>query len=470
MFMKKYLLLAAALIGGMQMNAQNVKLNGVYEWMRNDDSEQPLETIGSVFEKNGVYTSNYMYGQDGWNYVGYLAIPANGLYTMSWDGNKLSDPEKDPLYTKEGLVDANKNVDWEKAQNAINFKLMQGTSGSAYVDGKVVTVFSRDESSTVDDELFAVRKWDAKTGELLSDETFPKSATLESAGMSYNPKDGKVYGLFYLTGRELPTEITEDPEYFADQDDDLTDGDAGYALCTIDLTSMKVTPITPGMYYDNFVTFAINSEGRAFALTSGGTAGYEGEGGRMYNIDNELTGAQLYEFNLKTGLRYANAVEVTDGDGEIYTEYVPLVPPTGYCSQYRRQSACFAKSNPNIMYWNGFYNSGKGYNDSGSYSSLSDKEWRTNHKYDTCLYAVDITTGLGTRLASITDRYRFSALWADGDDCSDGSGYDMTAATGISNVKPEAKADNRYYDLSGRQVAQPTKGLYIVNGTKIVIK
>ncbi len=42
--------------------------------------------------------------------------------------------------------------------------------------------------------------------------------------------------------------------------------------------------------------------------------------------------------------------------------------------------------------------------------------------------------------------------------------------SGISVVKREATASNRYYDLQGRSVMQPTKGLYIVNGKKVVVK
>ena len=42
--------------------------------------------------------------------------------------------------------------------------------------------------------------------------------------------------------------------------------------------------------------------------------------------------------------------------------------------------------------------------------------------------------------------------------------------TGINNVNRETITNNRYYDLQGRKVAQPTKGLYIVNGRKVVIK
>lgn len=41
--------------------------------------------------------------------------------------------------------------------------------------------------------------------------------------------------------------------------------------------------------------------------------------------------------------------------------------------------------------------------------------------------------------------------------------------TGIQNIE-RTVTDNQYYTLDGRRVAQPTKGLYIVNGKKVVIK
>ena len=41
--------------------------------------------------------------------------------------------------------------------------------------------------------------------------------------------------------------------------------------------------------------------------------------------------------------------------------------------------------------------------------------------------------------------------------------------TAIETVKSE-KANNEYYNLAGQRVAQPTKGLYIVNGKKVIIK
>lgn len=43
-------------------------------------------------------------------------------------------------------------------------------------------------------------------------------------------------------------------------------------------------------------------------------------------------------------------------------------------------------------------------------------------------------------------------------------------ATGINTVQGEGNTVNGYYNLSGQQVSQPTKGLYIVNGKKVIIK
>lgn len=42
--------------------------------------------------------------------------------------------------------------------------------------------------------------------------------------------------------------------------------------------------------------------------------------------------------------------------------------------------------------------------------------------------------------------------------------------TGISSMSREGVANNECYNLAGQRVAQPTKGLYIVNGKKVVVK
>jgi len=47
---------------------------------------------------------------------------------------------------------------------------------------------------------------------------------------------------------------------------------------------------------------------------------------------------------------------------------------------------------------------------------------------------------------------------------------DGEEATAIENVSDEPSTANPYYDLSGRRVVKPTKGLYIVNGKKVMVK
>ncbi|MBQ7150078.1 MAG: hypothetical protein IJS06_03860 [Prevotella sp.] len=42
--------------------------------------------------------------------------------------------------------------------------------------------------------------------------------------------------------------------------------------------------------------------------------------------------------------------------------------------------------------------------------------------------------------------------------------------TGIQHVTSEKRATEGYFNLAGQRVAQPTKGLYIVNGKKVIIK
>jgi hypothetical protein len=49
--------------------------------------------------------------------------------------------------------------------------------------------------------------------------------------------------------------------------------------------------------------------------------------------------------------------------------------------------------------------------------------------------------------------------------------FDESDVTAISEVTNTNRTNNtNVYDLQGRKVAQPTKGLYIVNGRKVIIK
>lgn len=387
----RFCMIAAMMASCLSIMAQGVTLRGVYQTSRDDD--------------NSV-TSEYV----GWNYqlMKPIFIVPQGLYKMEWDGTTLHMPEKDPAVDKADFYSNGQFTDNGKAQWANNFNMMFANSGAVIKDGILTTIMSRTDmdgnsgayvepgSQTNDTTRFFVRKWNAQTGDLISSEIRPAWDCLESAGMAVNPKDGKVYGLFHITHKYLPDSILNDPDFFADENTDSTD--SGYAICTIDLDKMQISQITPGLYYQNFVTFAINSEGRAFALTSGGTIAIPSADGKVYDIDGKLTGAHLFEFDLQSGLM------IEDHRSS-----------TGYMSQVRRQAACFSKNDPNKMYWIGYYNSGMGYDENGNWNPLSDKNWIETGKYDTSLYEVDVTTGEATRLANIDDRYMFALMWVDGE-------------------------------------------------------
>lgn len=448
-----------------------------------------VPVMGQVTIKGVVNNNRYDDGdqlENKSNYVGSLppsldpagvgkAIFAskNGMYEMEVNTTKI-EPVQYPNIPVSEYYSGGTFTDPEKALLVTGFNKMIGNSGAVYANGELWTVFCRDYQSSEPEDMFVARHWDATTGKMLKE--FPhysEDKVLESAGMAFNPIDNHIYGLFYVTSAQLPDEITSDPDYFVDEDDQYegrSGQDAGYAIGRLNTETMEVTLITKGLYYYNFVTFAINSEGRAFALTSGGTSGatVSDDDDHLVDMYGNLTGAQLIEFDLATGNMIGQEVERTDAYGETYTSYEPLVGATGYASQYRRQAACFAKSNPNKMYWNGYVNSGKGIGAGGSWTSLPDSEWRTNGKYDTALYEVDINTGKATRLAKIQDRYAFSCLWVEGDDNSDGQDVVNTGIESVNNDKQPLS--NARYNIAGQKVDDSYKGIVIENGKKRIVK
>jgi hypothetical protein len=48
--------------------------------------------------------------------------------------------------------------------------------------------------------------------------------------------------------------------------------------------------------------------------------------------------------------------------------------------------------------------------------------------------------------------------------------FEDNGTTAIETVKQELKANGEYFNLAGQRVAQPAKGLYIVNGKKVIMK
>ena len=180
--------IALALVAaiGMQVMAQSVTLRGIYQTSRDDDYP------------NGYY-SEYV----GWNYALQKAIflVQQGVYKMQWDGSTLSMPVKDPEVNKSDFYSNGQFTDNDKALWASNFNMMYANSGAIVHNGILTTIMSRTDMQnpdgtwvTNDTNRFAIRKWDARTYDLLSvgDDYHPAWDCLESAGMAVNPKDGKV--------------------------------------------------------------------------------------------------------------------------------------------------------------------------------------------------------------------------------------------------------------------------------------
>lgn len=64
------------------------------------------------------------------------------------------------------------------------------------------------------------------------------------------------------------------------------------------------------------------------------------------------------------------------------------------------------------------------------------------------------------------DTYKALDGWKDFSEIKE----DLPIPTGIEDVNQETLTNNRYYDMQGRLVENPTKGLYITNGRKVIVK
>ena len=89
--------------------------------------------------------------------------------------------------------------------------------------------------------------------------------------------------------------------------------------------------------------------------------------------------------------------------------------------------------------------------------------------YDYILFSDGLFYQIGSGAVPVGKAY----LHCDADPTAAGAPYlsiDFGGTTGINAVKDSEKVNGEYYNLAGQRVAQPTKGLYIVNGKKVIIK
>ena len=108
-----------------------------------------------------------------------------------------------------------------------------------------------------------------------------------------------------------------------------------------------------------------------------------------------------------------------------------------------------------------------------SLEGVSDPEGEDNDGY---FYVLNYKAATGVGFYKLADGkklgYGKAFLWYDSSSAPSFFGFGDDA-TSIKSLTPDPSPNgegSEYYDLQGRRVAQPAKGLYIVNGKKVVIK
>ena len=199
------------------------------------------------------------------------------------------------------------------------------------------------------DMEFIVRAWDVNDWTVKSNQTIKASANLEARDMCYDPIADKIYGVFQISNGSGD------------------DANAGYKLCTLDVKTMSITPITPLYFQQIFVALAVSPEGR------------------LYGID---TSGNFYEFDLRTG--------VPSQIGNV-----------GFTTQSRRQSATFDQRTGKMYWWAYMYS---------EYDDARVKRTLRTGLYDTGIYEVDPTTGKATLIHKMEARDQITGLYVLGGD------------------------------------------------------
>lgn len=119
----------------------------------------------------------------------------------------------------------------------------------------------------------------------------------------------------------------------------------------------------------------------------------------------------------------------------------------------------------------------------GKGSSSVAQHWRirTGIKQGDTSLCTEINLALALRAYGIED-VDFETIWGQGHTQAEDSGdatdnfiewvqqcVAASATTGINHVTPRPFSSDAYYDLSGRQVINPSKGIYICNGRKVIV-
>lgn len=293
-----------------------------------------------------------------------------------------------------GIVSLKKYKDSENGLDEMAFvvknHVLYGDAGAVYCDSVFYTFHQHESSDYTSEEStysIVVRGWSTKDWSKLSEQEFPSNSGLNATDMCYDPIDDRIYGIFNM----------------------IQGSDNGYRLGTLDVKTMKVTPISKNNMDMEIRALAVSPEGVLYGIASSGD---------FYRID-KMSGIPT------------------------------LIGNVGFKTQRKRMSATFDQRTGRL-YWLGFKNSGI---DESTRKNLTISQGRE----DTGLFEIDLTTGKATLLADMPNKEVVVGAWIDGGDVK--QSYDLKVELSApSQIKVGQKGSfTAYVKNLGIQVANGYK-------------
>lgn len=420
-----------------------VSLNGVAissSELETLKSTKALKIDGSSF--NGLGTLNVTLSSgattvtrtiDGDNAVYTFTINSTDTYTIT-----VTDVVK--TYTKTGTVvaysedgaeatGANSNT---VTMNGISFAMVDGSKTFQYGSGKV----------TLGSTVYVPLK--LSTGSKVN-VTFPSG---------YIATKVKIYG-WSANGNGALNFIKETDDASAKTVGDIS-GDIYYATNTSD-------DIYPSVYeydLDNWTSMCFNPGGSAsqpfvvmeFTLSTSATATVGSTGWATFVTPAALdfTGISDLKAYIVTG-HTGTAIDVTQMTGTVPAN-TPLLLE-GVTTEVPVVASSSTDVSANLLKAGG--------------ASVSPEDGKTKYAL-----SVDGSTAVFKKIVAATAIPAGKAYLEFNETISAPSlSFDFgNGTTGIDSVKDSEKVNGEYFNLAGQRVAQPTKGLYIVNGKKYMVK
>ncbi len=211
------------------------------------------------------------------------------------------------------------------------------------------------------------------------------------------------------------------------------------------------------------------------------------------NYKSATKGLGAFDNYTKSRTSAGNLLFDPDGEWAHFDKYLAEIVATyapSYKSDFDTDLAKVDKYGNNVdtrvaMYTPMYYliNNSQYYEGGGTGSSNVAPFWRirTGIKQGDTSLCTEVNLALALKAYGVED-VDFETIWNQGhtqaEDTGDGTDNFIawvqeccaSSSAGISTISVPVVTDGKYYDLCGRLVDNPTKGLYILNGKKVVVK